>query len=381
MIASQNRTNARTKVRAGERGVTLIELSITIVVASLAMSAITMTAFNWHKFYNRQLDAAFGQQNARVSLEVVKDYMTRAGYGFVAHTSLQGILPVGGCFDDGGLDSLDCNGVDGGTDRVRVYYGIAEGTVRTLEGDPATGTGSDGIPLADQTLWSIDPHADISMTNRYALISGQCESGEYGSDFVLITGDSPGDRNAHHNYVFTNLATGTADFVGCPLGYRAYNFGPASVADFFIDRGIPRHPTLKMRIDSPTGSWADAMVLATDIDTMQVQYGIDTGVNDGDASQTRPDGLVDQWCNDPTSFGGCSATGLAEREIQARIIAVRLAVVARTRIYREDLDRPGTYRLPVQDYEIPDRSDGYNRFVYRTTVSMRNNDLILRDDS
>jgi hypothetical protein len=39
----------------------------------------------------------------------------------------------------------------------------------------------------------------------------------------------------------------------------------------------------------------------------------------------------------------------------------------------------GDHRLFVQDHMIADRSDGYNRYVYRSTVSMRNNDIILKD--
>lgn len=366
-------------LRAQERGVTLIELAITTVVASLAMSAIALTSFNWHRFYNRQLDAAEGQQNARVSLSVFKDYVTRAGYGFVAHTDLHGALPIGGCFDNDGFDSLDCNAIDSGADRIRVYYGHSQGLIRTRDGDPSTGTGSDGIPVADQTIWNTDPHDSFAMQGRYAFISGQCESGAYGSDIVMITGDSPGNRNAFHNYDFQNLNTGSSDFIGCPDGYRAYNFGPASIADFLVDRTRPSHPVLKLRIDEPNGSWDDAMALSTDIDTIQLEYGIDAGINDGDSTQTRPDGLVDQWCDDPRDTGDCSIEGLNQREVQARIIAIRIAVVARTRQYRQDLSRMGDHGLYVQDYLITDRSDGYNRYVYRSTISMRNNDIILRD--
>ncbi len=358
----------RRTIRAQERGVTLIELAITTVVASLAMSAIALTSFNWHRFYNRQLDAAEGQQNARVSLSVFKDYVTRAGYGFVAHTELQGVLPIGGCFDDSGQDSLECNNMDGGADRIRVYYGHSDGMIRTRDGDPSTGTGGDGIPVGDQTLWSSDPHDSMDMQDRFAFISGQC------------TGDSPGNRNAYHNYDFENLNTGGSDFVGCPDGYRAYNFGPVSIADFLVDRSNARHPSLLLRVDDPTGDWDDAMPLATDIGTIQLEYGIDTGVNGASPPDARPDGLVDVWCDDPRDSGDCTVNGIVEREVQARITAVRIAVVARTRQYRQDLNRIGDHRLFVQDHMIADRSDGYNRYVYRSTVSMRNNDIILRDE-
>ena len=56
-----------------------------------------------------------------------------------------------------------------------------------------------------------------------------------------------------------------------------------------------------------------------------------------------------------------------------------LIMELRTRQYRQDLNRLGDHRLFVQDHMIPDRSDGYNRYVYRSTVSMRNNDIILKD--
>ena len=141
------------------------------------------------------------------------------------------------------------------------------------------------------------------MLGKFAFISGQCESGSYGSDVVEITGDSPGSRNAYHNYDFQNLNTGGADFLGCPDGYRAYNFGPVSIADFLVDRSNSKHPSLKLRIDDPTGSWSEAMDLSTDIGTIQLEYGIDTGVNGAAAPDPRPDGLVDIWCDDPQDSG------------------------------------------------------------------------------
>jgi hypothetical protein len=203
--------------------------------------------------------------------------------------------------------------------------------------------------------------------------------GTYGSDVVRLTGDSPGNRNAFHNYDFENLKTGGPEFLGCPDGYIAFNFGLVSIADFFLDKSNSRHPVLKLRVNDPTGDWEDAMALSTDIDTIQIEYGVDDGLNGGDSSETRPDGLVDIWCDDPRGAGDCSSPGLSDRQVQARIVAIRIAIVARTRQYRKDLNRMGDHRLFVQDHMIADRSDGYNRYVYRSTVSMRNNDIILKD--
>ena len=335
----------RRTIRARERGVTLIELAITTVVASLTMSAIALTSFNWHRFYNRQLDAAEGQQNARVSLSVFKDYVMRAGYGFASSTEAQGVLPIGGCFDDSGQDSLECNGVDGGADRVRLYYGQPDGMFRTRDGDEPTGTGSDGIPVGNQSVWSSDPHDSINMQGRLAFISGTCQSGGYGTDIVRVTGDSPGNRNAYHNYDFENLNTGGNNFLGCPDGYSGYNFGPVTIADFMVDRTDAKHPSLLLRVDDPTGDWDDAMPLSTDIGTIQLQFGIDTGINGAASPDPNPDGLVDIWCDDPRDSGDCSIAGFAEREVQARITAVRIAVVARTRQFRQDLNRVGDHRL------------------------------------
>ena len=83
-----------------------------------------------------------------------------------------------------------------------------------------------------------------------------------------------------------------------------------------------------LRVDDPNGDWEDAMPLATDIGTIQPEYGIDTGPTVG----AMPGRMV-WWISgdDPRNAGDCSVGGMSEREVQARITAIRIAVVARTR--------------------------------------------------
>ena len=163
------------------------------------------------------------------------------------------------------------------------------------------------------------------------------------------------------------MTSGSRNFDGCPNGYTEYSFGSAQVVDFFVDYDTkPDHPTLKMRItdelsDNPGDS--NGFTVAEDIETLQVRYGID---------RTGTRGTVSDWCDDPADISGGCITGLSRSQNLARIVAVQVAIVARTRQKRASLQG---LILEVQDYTPDADVNGYNRFIFRATVAMRNNRL------
>ena len=367
------------RVRPSTRGMTLIELLSAMMIGSLLMSTIAYSFSLQHRFYSRKLDYTEALQNARVSLDVMRDYIRRAGFGFRSHPNATGVSGVGMCFDDSGADNFaQCNNVDDGSDRLRIYMGLPDGHLRTQSGDAAA---INQIPIANIAGWARDPYearpelgqpSPIVIQGKVAMISGLCHSSTpaevSGTDVVKIIGDAPGGAGHHHNYSYAQVTSGSTSFLGCPNGYTDFSFGPAQVVDFYIDKSVPDHPTLKMRItgttgDDPGGAWEDALTVAEDIETLQVQYGLDTSGNTG---------IADRWCNDPADIGASCATGLSRSQNLARIVATRVAIVARTRQKRRHISG---FPLGVLDYSPPAEIDGYNRFVFRATIAMRNNRL------
>ncbi|MEC9466540.1 MAG: PilW family protein [Myxococcota bacterium] len=366
----------RRRVKSSARGMTLVELLSAMVIGSLLMSTIAYSFSLQQRFYNRKLDYTEALQNARVSLDVMRDYLRQAGFGFRPHRNATGVFGVGMCFADNGDHSFDCNNVDAGSDRLRLFMGLPDGYLRSKAGD---GPAVDSIPIASTTGWTLDPYAarpeigqpQISLSKRMVMISGTCDqtsgTSVRGTDVVMASVDAPGVNGHHHNHQFSQVG-GSTNFDGCPYGYTDYSVGPAQFVDFYIDRSNKDHPTLKMYVvrDSDSASRtrdASALTIAEDIETLQFEYGIDV---DGKT------GIATKWCDDPADVTGECATGLSRSKNLARIVAVNVAIVARTRQSRRGLSG---MELPVQDYTPPAVVDGYNRFVFRATIAMRNNRL------
>ncbi len=143
------------------------------------------------------------------------------------------------------------------------------------------------------------------------------------------------------------------------------------IADFKIDREIDiGHPTLLVRLD-PQDTWdienESVMVIARDVDDLQISYGID------EAALDVLDRTPDRWCNEPADTATCN-TGFSAQQNLSRIVAIQIAVVVRTERYRAVRDNNNVEPpIVVFDHEIEDPTDGYRRWVYRTTVALRNN--------
>ncbi len=133
---------------ARQRGVTLIELSVTLIVTSIIMSAIAFTTHNFFLYYQQQLDKSTAQQTGRVVVDMLRDYIRRTGWGFQANALATGDVYAGLCANDAGQPTSNCNNLedDGGSDRLRVADGIDRGF---NGGVPETG-GPGGGPALNQ---------------------------------------------------------------------------------------------------------------------------------------------------------------------------------------------------------------------------------------
>ena len=360
-----------------QAGVSLVELLIALVVASVLMSGMIFGMTEFFRQFNQHMEYATAQHTGRVVIDILRHHVRQTGWGFKVDADASGDVFVGACFDDDGEQVGDCNNIDpycdepecseSASDRLRVIFGDQVG-YQSYPGEDAT-TG--GVPASEGVS---DPFGD-GVNGDLVFISGECKEtppqtppeinhklAVGGGDGGPVTGLS-GSYLHDFNYVPFDSSTETS----CDNGHHNYNFGRLNIVDFKIDRSDPAHPALLMRLN-PGETWAltnpSVLLVGRDIDDLQLDYGIDT--------TEVMDAIPDIWCDDPTSCGDP-----VELQNHNRIVALRIAVVVRTSTYREQRDfvddPPPT--MQVFDNVIPDVTDGYRRWIFRTTISLRNNPI------
>ena len=361
-------------------GVTLVELMVTLVVASVLMSGMLFGVNEFFRQFNQQMEYATAQHTGRVVIDILRHHVRQTGWGFMIDDDAYGDVFVGTCFDDDGNQEGDCNNVDpycedsecseSASDRLRVIFGDHAG-FQSYPGEEAT---AGGVPVSEGVS---DPFPD-GVNDDLVFISGECKEtppqtppdinnklAVGGTDGGPLTGLS-GTYLHEFNYTPFDASGPTS----CDNGYHNYHFGRLNIVDFKIDRTDPAHPTLLMRKD-PRETWEltneSVMLVGRDIEDLQLDYGIDLEL----AGQPK-DSIPDIWCDNPTSCGDPP-----DSENHNRIVAIRIAVVVRTSTYREKRDvvddPPPT--MQVFDSVIPDVTDGYRRWIFRTTISLRNNPI------
>jgi len=332
--------------RRGERGFTLIELVTSMAVGLTVTTMVTGSLIMYQKNSNRELDFTQAQQNARASLAILEHYLRQTGYG-VSTSASSGVVAIGSC---SAVDTISCNAVDAGSDRLRL-------------------ASADATTMDSQALW--EPGKSLLRSQKKANYGGgaTCPPAIPNGTKIVISGPCPAAGGANVSSVLTidkDVNSGQychayqwSGTLGC-ANYddnQTLQSGTYREVDFYISRTDPAHPTLML---DPDGSGAAAAVpVAYDIDDLQIQYGVDTSTPD-------PDRAVEMWCNQ-LALSSC-ATGLADDHTnQSRVIAVRVAVVARTPVADPGYTSPS---VTAADHTIPG-GDGYVRWVYRSVIRLR----------
>lgn len=394
------------RVPSSQRGVTLIELMLVLGVSGIVIGVVAQVLYFQQRSFLDQLEYGEAQQNARASIALLKRYVRMAGWGMTTDPSAQGTFPIGACYKTGdtantqtNCDNIDTDIAGGdGMDRLRVVYIQPDGggalvnqPHQVLPGDIPAGLQMDPNPPNA----ALSPPPGHPLLGGYAVISGPCIGGGFGSDLVAL-GSASTDPTYYHRYDFTQVSTGTVSF-SCVNGYdNGVSFGRAVVADFFVDVSDPVVPTLRVRLD-PSQDLADSHVVAHDIEDLQVSYllditckeYVDTGLPSTDCpTETTPDRIWDEVCDNPNSInggeGGCistqAATLTAEERLQ-RIVAVQIGIVARSKSTDARRYKPGGTTMQLMNHTYTwtpasgQTNGDYRRWIYRTTVAVRNRGL------
>jgi prepilin-type N-terminal cleavage/methylation domain-containing protein len=384
----------RRQAQHHDRGFTLVELLVTIVVASL-IAATTFTFFaGQQQIYDTQTKMLGVQENLWASLETVTKYLRSAGAGIADCVRLDpdgsgadnGDPPPGGAaapatglraYRNGVVFRIAPlwiqNGVGGAPDTITVAYGRgASGNFR----DAYLGTtiSAGGSTAAITTL--------PGQSSRFvpgefmALVDEARSDGDRGCSLFNITDVVPGTSTLLHgtSSSWNPLADSTAHM---PFLYQGgsstatggvRNLGQLVWIRLAIDAsgaaGVPPRLTLD-RLDD-----ADPpQVLAEGIEDMQVAYGCDLG------PEAMPDGVLTEGTDPATRLADewtYNEPGDVEPQRCQRPDAVRITLVARTLTPEQGLANvPGNLRPAAED-GATGTADLFRHRVVNATVRMRN---------
>jgi type IV pilus assembly protein PilW len=323
-----------------QRGVTLVELMIALVIGLLVTVAMLKVYVDASRMYRFNEGLARVQENGRFALEFIRRDARVAGFW--------------GCYSDAALT----NGISATSD---AYINVDAGHV--------TGTSDDGLNSSDSitfrsatgsgTLVTSDMSGTggtITVDSASALATGtavlisDCENG----DLFQITGISE-TALAHAAGASANIS---------PNLNKAYAAGTrvheARQATFCIGPGAdPAQPALRRLVNPAAGEncATDGDELLEGIENMQIVYGEDT---DADAGGANGDGTANRY----VTFG------VDDEFDPDRIVSVRISVLMRS-INNNLTTEPSPYTFNGITV-TPGSTDKYLRKVFTTTVTLRN---------
>lgn len=320
---------------AARRGFTLIELMVSLVLFSFAVSGVLSVAVSMSQGFREQRAAMAAEAAVRVPLdylvEVLRQASPAAPTGNIqdAGTCTGAVLAV-----QNNQGSGSGSGAPTGWDRLEVMY--ASGAVVTSTLDPYDGTSN-----------------VVRVNDASQLIAG---------DYIILSNTGQGHLfrviGISGNYL--NLATACAGFIP-PAGGK---YSPGSLViraqhSVFSIGAVDGVPTLMMDPDAAGPSPAEP--LAEGIEDMQLVLGIDSN-NDGQLGvESGAAGNDDEW----------QGNNAADSALPGTVRAVRVTLVARTTSGLIGNAAP-FFRPAVEDHGSSGSGDKFRRRILRSTVEVRN---------
>jgi prepilin-type N-terminal cleavage/methylation domain-containing protein len=336
-----------------QRGFTLIELMISLVLFSFAIAGVLSVAVAITQGFREQRQAIQAETAVRVPMDFLLDAMRQAGPGVKSPVDLHdanlctdGAITVQNA--PGG--TYDSRTILAGTDTLDVIYASGAVVTSTREAYGPSDLGpiavNDGSQFADGD-YVVITNFDVAVLVRVATVTG--------NDLAL---DAIGGGCTAATWWPTCAAgcSGAKGFVAGATVVRAQH------AHFFVaDLGDGSNvPALWM--DPDAGGGLDAEPLAEGIEDMQIAVGIDANTTNGIEEGT-PTPATDEWRFNAAGDAPPAATDII-RAARITLIARTGAVVGGTTPYA---------RPAAEDHIGATANDAYRRRVLRTLVELRNN--------
>ena len=308
-----------------ERGFTLVELMISLVLFSFVVAGVLAVAVALTQGFREQRSAITAEEAVRVPLDFVADAIRQASPGVSDPSKI--------------VDAATCT-----AGAITVGNGSGTGSTDTLDLVYASG----GIVTSLRTnTFIVGTTTTMTVTDATQLVAG---------DYVLIT-----DFGSGHLYKVTNVTGSVLTVASSSCTAYTYPVGAliirAQHAKFSIGT-VDGNPALMMDPDS--GGSAAAEPLAEGIEDLQVAVGIDADGSNGISEVGNAAG-DDEWYYNKTgeTYAGSAA-----------IRAIRITLIGRT------LDQlkaaTASFSRPAAEDHTAGTADRYRRRVLRAMVEVRN---------
>ncbi len=341
------------QVRKNNRGFSLVELMVAIVVSTILIAAVSATYIAQNRSYVAQENVTEINTQAKIAIDVMANDIKTAGFGVPAdmnQDAVNGLTTVVSFIDNS--DAPDAITVVGGFRML--------GTLWPALGAPSTiSCAAQGayVPLGSTTvridyvdsadIFNTDDKRSISIDGiNYATVANVSDTDAtitldrpLSQDFPLL--DTDGDGN-------------------CDTGRPVYVVEDTT---FCVDGNGVLH-RIRRRADMTTCTpsvTSDDDVLAENIEDLQFAYAVDTD-GDGQIDDLNGDGLIDDQDYLISGNGVDPVT----------IRAVRINVLARAE--REDVNYQGMGNPPslIENRNHAATNDNFRRRWWQTVVTIRN---------
>jgi prepilin-type N-terminal cleavage/methylation domain-containing protein len=375
--------------RGPDRGLTLVELMVTMVIAGLVTTSSFMFFAGQRRVYDAQMKVLGVQQNLWAAMDTLARFVRAAGTGMIGCVNATDPTPTGATAPQTGLRVYSGgaiarlaplwiqNGANGATDRLTVVFG--SGTFGNFS-DVALGA---SIQRASDPL--VTP---IGLTSAFRVgefvlaldttgLPAGPPLGDRGCTLYRITGiDAAGNtlqKASSSPWNPPGDVPGLVPFdyiggVSAKAGLR--DFGTLSWVQFFIDATGPSPRLMMARLDGLAGP-TTPQVLADGIEDLQIAYACDLDP----PAPTGPDGVftegtdvgsrqADEWTYNVA--GDVPPAGCVRPQ------AVRLTIIARTTVGDDNLSGLAANAKPAAEDGVAGARDNFRHRVLTTIVSPRN---------
>jgi prepilin-type N-terminal cleavage/methylation domain-containing protein len=327
-----------------QRGFTLIELMISLVLFSFAVAGVLAIAVSMTQGFREQRQSVTTEQSARVPLDFIADAIRQASPAVSDFTKVQDS-------STGSIGAISMTNSSSAPDRLDLIY--ASGGIVTSVAVAYTSFGA-SMTVTDASQLAAGDYVLVSNLNYGHLVKIASKSGN-----VLTLGAMCATNQVSQSYPVGSLVI-RAQHATFTIGTDAQD----SV------------PTLMMDPDSDAKEWdgtaapcatnaaAPAEPLAEGVEDLQVAFGIDQGT-DG-VSEIGTAAGDDEWI--PNVSGETLPTPLTS--FTGTLRAVRVTLIARAE--QSLIGGVSLFGRPKAEDHAAGTADAYRRRVLRTIVEVRN---------